>query len=157
MGIITLHRSKELSVSWFSFFPPFFYSFFHSLYARMLWNSPDLFSKGFLLTRYSPGLTTLGIPNLDKWLSKGLGVYTKGDSVLSSFFGFSLHASLSFLKYFFPKKPSLVPPERNVASCFFSEQPLGTSNTVLGAGGRNMPACQMSAPLGHMFWWGVTE
>lgn len=33
--------------------------------------------------------------------------------------------------------PSLVPPDRNVASCFFSEQPLGRRHTVLGAGGRN--------------------
>lgn len=36
-------------------------------------------------------------------------------------------------------KPFPVPPGRNIASCFFSEQLLGTRHTVLQTGGRNKP------------------
>ena len=36
-------------------------------------------------------------------------------------------------------KPFPVPPGRNVASCSFSEQLLGTRHTVLQTGGRNKP------------------
>ena len=72
---------------------------------------------------------------MDKW--DGLGPYF--DYLVSSpFIGFSPQASLS-LNISFPHEAFPSSSRQKYASCFFSEQLLGTRHTVLQTGGRNKP------------------
>ena len=74
---------------------------------------------------------------MDKWvLQEGPGAVQMLTLSYCSSLAFLSCLSLS-LNISSPMKPSLIPPDRNVASCFFSEQLLGTTHTVLETGGKN--------------------
>ena len=122
--------------SFLLFFFSIFSFFLNHFHARVLLCCQNLFREGFV---FNMPAIHLGWPHwiskMDKW--DGLGPYF--DYLVSSpFIGFSPQASLS-LNISSPRKPFPVPPGRNIASCFFSEQLLGTRHTVLQTGGRNKP------------------
>lgn len=87
-------------------------------------------------------VTHLGSPHWEslKWTNefsrRARGLYKCWLCLTVLLWLFSPCLSLS-LNISSPMKPSLIPPDRNVASCFFSEQLLGTTHTVLETGGKN--------------------